>query len=132
MNPSPVPEHPVTRGLFLCDLVIVESHTGKVSIINTFDRFRCVSFPSVPKPFVVYAFLTDGSGDVDLTIEIAGLSLFEQVYSHTTRVQFPDRVAATHFRFTVTDCSFPRAGTYQVVLYANREPIAQTRIEVVG
>jgi len=132
MNPSHTPEHPVPRGLFLCDLVIVEAQTGKVSLVNTLDRFRCPVFPSVPKPFVVYAFLTDGIGDVDLTIEIEGLARLEQVYSYTTRVRFPDRVAATHFKFTVTDCSFPRPGLYQVVLYANRNPIAQTRIEVIS
>jgi hypothetical protein len=129
MNPSSAVEHPVTRGLFLCDLVVVEAQTGKVSLINTLDRFRCASFP---KPFVVYAFLTDGFGDVDLTIEIAALSGLEQVDSYATRIRFPDRVAATHFKFTVTDCSFPRSGSYQAALYANREPIARTRIEVVS
>jgi hypothetical protein len=112
--------------------VIVEAQTGKVSLVNTLDRFRCASFPSIPKPFVVYTFLTDGSGEVELAIEVAALSGFEQVYSYTTRIRFPDRVAATHFKFTVNDCSFPRQGLYQVALYANREPIAQTRVEVVG
>jgi hypothetical protein len=118
--------------LFLCDLLIVEAQTQKVSLINLFERVRAQSFPSPPRPFVVYAFLTDGFGDVELMIEIEGLSRMERVYSYTTRVRFPDRVTATHFKFTVTDCSFPRPGQYQVVLYANREPIAQTRLDVIG
>src|SRR5688572_23479055 len=103
---SDAPELPVARGLFLCDLVISDAQSGKVSLINLFDRFRVPSFPSPPKPFVVYAFLADGSGEVDLTIEIEALASLEQVYSYTARIRFPDRVGATHFKFTVTDCSF--------------------------
>lgn len=131
MDPD-TPELPVVRGLFLCDLVISDAQSGKVSLINLFDRFRVPSFPSPPKPCVAYAFLTDGSGEVDLTIEIEALASLEQVYSYKTRIRFPDRVGATHFKFTVTDCSFTRPGSYQVVLYANKNPIAQTRLEVVG
>ena len=110
MNPGQAAEPPVVRGLFLCDLVIVEAHTGKVSLVNTLDRFRCPAFPSVPHPFVVYASLTGGTDEVDLTIEVEGLKTLESVYSYTTRVRFPDRVAALHFRFTVTACSFPGPG----------------------
>ncbi len=131
MNPEKADESPVVRGLFLCETVITDARTGKVSLINTLDQFRCPTFPSEPMAFVVYAYLTDGVGEVDLTVEIEGLATLEPIYSYTARVRFLDRIAAMHFRLTVTTCSFPSPGAYQVVLYANGNPIAQNRITVV-
>jgi hypothetical protein len=96
MNPGPDPEQPVARGLFLCDLLIVDASTNKVSLINLFERVRAPSFPSPPRPFVVYAYLTDGFGEVDLAVEIESLDGLQQVYAHSARVRFPDRLGALH------------------------------------
>src|SRR5436190_1412985 len=130
MNAGSVPELPVARGLFLCDWLIVDAQTNKVSLINLFDRVRVTQFPSIPKPFVVYALLTDGFGDIEMRVDIESDDGEHLVYSKTLRVRFSDRLAPAHCRFTITSCSFPNAGGYQVVLYANGSPVAQTTVDV--
>lgn len=129
MNPDATSEEPLARGLFLCDLVIVDAGTNKVSLINLFDRVRVPRFPAQLNPFVVYACLTNGFGDMDLRVEIED-EHGEQVHTHAGRVRFSDRLAAVHCRFTIAGCSFPRAGAYQVILYAGRTPVAQTKLDV--
>lgn len=131
MNPVPDAVPPIVRGLFLCDVLIQDTQTTKVSLINLFDRLRCSDFPAEAKPFVVYALLTNGSGEVNLTAEVESLDGLQVVYTRTMRVRLPYRVAALHVRFNVVGCIFPQPGGYQVVLYANGHPIAQTRLEVV-
>jgi hypothetical protein len=53
---------PVAIGMTLCDYVIVEEKTKKVSLIGAFTGMRVSRFPSDPSPFSVYAALTDGLG----------------------------------------------------------------------
>ena len=131
MNAEFDPEPPLARGLFLCDVLIQDAQTNKVSLVNLFDRVRATEFPAQAKPFVVYALLTNGSGDVDLAVEVESLDGLQVVYTRTMRARFPDRLAALHVRFNVIGCIFPRSGAYQVTLYANGDPVAQTRLDVV-
>lgn len=124
-------EPPLARGLFLCDVLIQDARTKKVSLINLFDRVRATEFPTVPKPFVVYAHLTNGSGDVELAVHVESLDGMEHVYAQFSHARFPDPVGGLHVSFNVTTCSFPAPGEYQVVLYADRSPVAQTRLSVI-
>lgn len=126
------PEPPVARRLFPCDVLLLDAQSNKVSLINLFDRVRPPTFPSPPKPFAVYARLTDGSGEVELRVEVETLDGLQQVYARTTQVRLPDRVGSLHVRFEVGSCSFPRSGEYQVVQYADGHPVAQTRLSVLA
>lgn len=130
MNPDAVSEEPLARGLFLCDWLILDAQTNKVSLINLFDRVRAPSFPSSPRPFVVYACLTNGFGDIELRVDIESDDGLRLVFSQSLYVRFVDRLAAVHCKFMIGNCSFPEAGGYQVVLYADGSPIAQTRVDV--
>jgi hypothetical protein len=53
---------PVPVGLILCDYVLVEEGSKKVSIIGSFRDVNVERFPAVLPPFFVYAELTDGLG----------------------------------------------------------------------
>jgi hypothetical protein len=130
MNPVPT-EPPVARGLFLCDLVILEAQSGKVSLINTFDRFRDAA-GAILKPFVVYAHLSDCAGDVVLRVAIESLADLRPVYAYESLVRFTDRFTPLHFRLNVIGCKLPAHGAYQCVLYANGEPLTRTRIEFIA
>ena len=125
-------ECPVARGLFLCDFALVEDKTRKVSLINLLDRFRASSFPSPPKSFVAYSLLTDGYGDVDLRFTLEDTDEGRELYEFETRIPFRDRLHTVSFLFRVREFSFPRAGVFRALLYANGNLIAQTRIEVVS
>jgi hypothetical protein len=54
---------PTVVGLTLCDVVIVDEGTRKVSLINTFTGIRLASFPASPQPFCVYTTLAGGQGE---------------------------------------------------------------------
>ena len=121
---------PVAVGISLCDYVIVEKGTEKVSLIGQFERFRLASFPAVAPPFCVFARLTGGEGSGTIQLELQDLGTLELLENWAQVVQFPDRLTHVGVLFRLNHCTFPRAGYIQATLLADGEWIAQQRFEV--
>jgi hypothetical protein len=121
-------QRPVAIGLLVCEQVIVEENTGNVTLVNCFRRRKVAGFPADPFPFVVFAILTDGSGQITLEVRIERLDTLDEVYQVSHTIRFPDPLQEVRCVIRLRDCSFPVAGPYQVTLLADNEPIAQRRI----
>jgi hypothetical protein len=121
---------PVAVSIYLCDHVIVEKSTDKVSLIGLFERFRLASFPAVAPPFCVFARLTGGEGSGTIQLEIQDLKTLELLETWEQVVPFADRLAHVGVLFRLNHCSFPHAGFYQANLLVDGEWIAQQRFEV--
>ena len=121
---------PVAIGLTLCDYVIVEARTGKVSLIGTFKGIAAHQFPAGPQPFCVFAVLTDAVGDATIEIVISRLDTGEAIFENRTWLKFPDKLTEVEFFARLRQCSFPVAGTYQVTLLVDGEWVAQRRLQV--
>jgi hypothetical protein len=64
---------PKCKAILLCDTVIVDSRSGKVSIIGILDGFNVIQFPGRIAPFHVFLQLTDGIGKYRVSVEIHDL-----------------------------------------------------------
>src|SRR5437764_12913993 len=98
---------PTVLGLTLCDYLIVEQGTKKVSLIGCFSGLRADTFPTPPRSFYVFAGLTSGLGEATITIEVNDLTADRLVYTNSQRARFTDRLAELQASFRVTQCSFP-------------------------
>lgn len=116
---------PVAIGLLLCEQIIVEERTRNVMPVNCFTRRAVDRFPSVPFPFVSYSIITDGQGDVALSLAIQRLDTLEDVYRRRLAVRFVNPLLEARCVFRIRDCSFPIPGGYLVSLFADGELIAQ-------
>jgi hypothetical protein len=121
---------PVALGLALCDYVIVEERTKKVSLIGTFAGIRVNEFPATPSPFSVFAVLTDGQGHATIRLSVVQLETDEEVYAYQSQVHFADPLAEVSFHLRVHQCVFPAAGAYQFTLLVDGDWVAQRRIRV--
>jgi hypothetical protein len=74
-------QRPNAVGLFLCQQAVVEERTRNSSLVNRFRQLSCASFPSPPRDFVVCALLTDGLGDMLLSLNLSRLDTFEEIYN---------------------------------------------------
>src|SRR5260370_37773990 len=81
VSPTPV-------GLILCDYVLVEQGTKKVSLIGSFREVGVEQFPAILPPFYAYAALTDGLGSGTLELVLSRLETDEDVFSHRSPVSF--------------------------------------------
>ena len=121
---------PVARGLQVCEQIVVEAGTSNVSLVNCFTRRHVGVFPSPPMRFALYSLLSGGLGAVTMAMEISRIEDTKLVYRRSMVMVFEDRVQEARFVLRLPDVVFPEPGVFSVVLFADDEWIAQTRLAV--
>jgi hypothetical protein len=119
---------PTARGLLLCDYVLVEERTRKVSFIGAFDRLRASSYPALVQPFSVYAAMIGGQGSATLKLSVTRLDTDQEVYYREETITFPARLEVSRVHFRLTQFVFPAPGWYEFVLLVDRTWVAQFRV----
>ncbi len=122
---------PTVIGLQVCEKVIVEEGTKNVSLVSCHTILKVRRLPSEPRQFTVFAELIDGAGEVTLEVTVSRLENDQIIYRQARRLNFGNRLQEVRFIFHVTECSFPAAGTYEVVLRAERELLALRKLRIV-
>lgn len=118
-------QKPLTIGLLLCEQVIVEEHTRNVTPVNCFAQRVVLGFPSEPLAFVAFAMLTDGQGDIPLSVRIERLDTLEEVFRATAHFHFENPLQVYRCILRIRNWSAPISGHYQVTLMAEHEDLAQ-------
>ena len=121
---------PIVLGLTLCEKVIVEEGSRNVTLVSGFQGLRVDNFPSPPQRFSAFAVLTDGEGDVTMDMVVYRLDTFEEVYSQSAVVHFPDRLTEVRVLFRFRQLIFPVAGRYQFSLLVRDSDISQRELRV--
>ncbi len=121
---------PIAAGLMLCDYVVVEEGTRKISLIGSFSGVRVPSFPFVRPQFCVFASLTDGLGDAMAELAVTHLDSDEEIYSFQRSVRFPDRFTEVRILIRLAAFRFPAPGSYLFTLLIDGEWVAHRRIRV--
>jgi hypothetical protein len=114
----------------LCDYVLIEAGTNKVSLIGCFSVFRARSFPFVPLPFCVFAPLAGGMGEGRVELTVTEVASDLEVYSVFRTIRFPDRFTELRVLFRLAECQLPAAGSYLFTLLVDGEWVAHRRIRV--
>jgi hypothetical protein len=122
-------QRPIAIGLFLCEQVIIEAGTGNVTPVNCFNQRSARTFPTDKLPFVVFAELTDGVGQMLVETTIQRLDTLDEVFRFSHSVTFENQLQVIRY-VARTRFSFPIAGHYQVQLFVDRESIAQRKIRL--
>ncbi len=123
---------PVARGLFLCDYVIVEESTRKISLIGEMNRIRCPFFPIRPSPFYAFSLLSGAAGEGRMDLWVTELRTDRVVYTRTEPARFPDRFAEHRCVLRIDDWLIHLPGMYEFTLLVDAEWVAQRRLEVIG
>ena len=121
---------PIALGLTLCDYILLEAGTGKVSLIGTFSGIRGVRFPLIPAPFCIFASLTGGAGDATVELAAIDLETNEEVLSQQAVLHFPDRFTEVYAVYRQIQCEFPKPSTYLFTMLVDGDWIAHRRLRV--
>jgi hypothetical protein len=111
--------------------IIREAGTGKLSIINSFQRFNGPKFPFAAPPFVVTAAFTNLSGKLDrLQVSVLVVDEKNEALSPPITGEFgSDRDVAPDdvfdLSFLVPSCSFEKEGVYQVLFRIGDEVLGR-------
>jgi hypothetical protein len=112
---------PVAKAICLCDDVVSDPLTGKVSLLNLLDTVRVPvgrGFPIVLPKISVFSWLRDGRGKIGSHVDVVqGTS--NKVIRRTQQyiLNFEERGHALWARFKLLNLSFPAPGYYWVELF---------------
>lgn len=121
---------PVVLGLTLCDYVIVEEGTRKLSLIGTFTTLAFKQFPTPPRPFSLFLALTDGVGHAKIDLVMKRLQNGDELHRQTVVVEFAGKLEETHLLFRVDDWNFPDPGWFEFSVFVDGNLLAQRKLEV--
>ncbi len=86
--------------------------------------------PSPPQRFDIFVALTDGLGDVTMTLSVVHLETNEEVYSQKLTVRFPDPLQIVNLCFRIRKLIYESLGSYLFVLTADDQELAARRVRV--
>ncbi len=121
---------PVAKSLYLCD-----GHIGipnrKTDLLGIFNAVRAAHYPHGQTPFVIFAQLIGGQGQIPFYFDIRYAA--DGTLVHTTNAKlliFPHRAKLVQLAYTIGGCIFPQAGIYLVELCCNGQWVADTTLEL--
>ena len=115
---------PQCKAILLCDQVIVDSGTGKVTIVSIFEGIEMPQFPGQTPPFTAFLQLTDGIGRYQVTMEVHDLRQ-SQVLARADVVvlTFEKRDHKINLLIPVPPLPLNHVGRYDFVVLADSQEI---------
>lgn len=117
------PEKPILLNLSLCDLVIRDAQSHKVSLINLFSELRAARFPCAHPRLYVYASLTNGRGTYACSLAMVDSETGATLVKLPARVSFRSPLQVLEMSFELNALKFPHPGTYRFEFLCDDEPL---------
>ena len=123
---------PIIQAFVVCDTVIIDSLTGKKSIIGAFTHLWAQTFPCQHPQMGVYFCLTDAQGTYEFSIQLVYLDK-DQIVGNATlsQIEIKDRLEIHDFGLNIPSILFPGPGHYEFRLYADGQFITQKDFQVI-
>lgn len=123
---------PKCKAILLCDQVIVEAATGKVSVIGIFGGWVFPHFPHSTPSFTVFLQLTDGIGKYAISMEVHDLQS-DQIIAQAPikEIEFRDRKKKVSLPFSVSSLPIPQVGRYDFIVLANGQEIDRQQFQAI-
>lgn len=99
--------------MILCDQVIRDQITGKMSIIGSFSEIKAGEFPATHKSMAVYVALTEGEGDYEGCLRFSFADTEETLLSIAGRIQLRQPLDVAELHFFIAALPLPQPGKYR-------------------
>jgi hypothetical protein len=124
---------PTAQTMTLCDYVIVEERTKKVSVIGRFESIAVDGdFPVRALPFAVVVPLVGGMGDIPVTLTISREEGFEldDLGKYASVLPFRNRFQTLYYVMRMRALEFPAPGRYHFTLSSGDIELARVAVHV--
>ncbi|MCW8130909.1 MAG: hypothetical protein KIS92_11200 [Planctomycetota bacterium] len=121
---------PILHSLILCDYVIKDVATGKLSLIGIFNGLYAHRFPCTHPMLYIYVALTDGRGNVPCRLRMVPLGGGPEVFALQGHVTFGDPTAVGEIIFPIPQLQIPAPGVYAIEFLANGELLGSRKLQV--
>jgi hypothetical protein len=131
----PQPVRPFAKRVCVCDDVIREPSTGKISLFNLWDTVHLPpggTFPYCLAKACIFLWWRDGGGKVRTRIDIVQAST--GIVIRRTKdcfLDFEQRIDSVFARYKIDNCTFPEPGYYFVEVYCEGDFVDDQIIRVI-
>ena len=123
---------PNIQAFLVCDTIIIDSLTGKKSIIGAFTHLWAKTFPCQHPQMGVYFCLNDAEGEYQFEISLIYLNKNQIVGKGAiSPITIQNRLETHDFGLNISAIILPGAGRYEFQLYANGQFISQKDFHVI-
>ncbi len=123
-------QRPSALGMTLCDQIIIDRDTLKLTLVGILTGIACEQFPSFPQPIDVFVDLTDGQGNITLNLVVICLDTDEEIRNERIIQEFRNPLQVVTLIMRLRLLSFPTPGNYLFELQADGEAICHRRLRV--
>lgn len=125
---------PIAKRVYVCDDLIFDPVSGKISLLNLWDAVRVppeVGFPYVLDRIGVFVWWRDGFGKVSTRVEVVQASTGRVIRrTRNCVLNFEGRSSSIFGRYTIENCRFPESGYYHIEVYCENEFVDDQIIHV--
>ncbi len=121
---------PIVLAIILCDTVIREQGTNKLSLIGTFNGIFANNFPCTHPSLCVYIAITEGRGRVQCKLRMIGLDDNDMIFDLPGQIEFGGPASVGELVFQLQQIRFPKPGVYSIEFWTGSELLASRKLNV--
>jgi len=120
---------PLLLSAIICDTVIIDAVTKKVSLINAFEAISATKYPARHPFLAFFCQLTNGHGKARITFKLVDIQEEDKIlFGDTVEEEFQDVRQVRNITFNIGGIVFPHAGEYRFQIYVGTEFLGERRI----
>jgi len=123
---------PIVLAIHICDEIIRDEISKKLSLIGLFNRIDATTFPASHRSLHVYVCLTDGHKDYEGELRFVNDRDNSTILVLKGKVPFKDPRQTVELNFEVSNLKFDEPGNFSVQFYCDGILAGERRFIVSG
>ncbi len=123
---------PSILSINVCDTIIRDEKTRKVSLIGLFNTINAHSFPATHGLMHVYIAMTNGHGKYETEVRFVSLEDNHPIIGMRGEVNFNSLLDAVEINIEWRDIPFKKPGNYAIEVLCDKIPISSRKFRVIG
>jgi len=120
---------PICQAIVICDNIIREENTRKLSLMGLFNSIKVSAFPTRHARMHVYVSLTNYIGETKGMLKFLDPegNVLAQIQEP---VVFQDKFATIELNFVINGMVFPKPGVYTIEFLVSHQLVGSRKIEI--
>ncbi len=124
--------NPTVLSINICDAIIRDELTKKVSLVGLFNVIRANSFPCTHPLMHVYVALTNGHGKYKTEVRFANLETSEPIVGMVGELNFQNPLQVVEMNLCWQQVSFDNPGEYEVEVLCDGTRTGARKFRLIG
>lgn len=123
---------PNVLSINVCDTIIRDEKTKKVSLIGLFSTIQAHSFPASHELMHVYISMTNGHGKYETDVRFVNLEDNHPIVGMRGEVNFNSPLDVVEINIEWRDIPFKKPGNYAIEVLCDKNLVSSRKFQVIG